>query len=349
MNGIRNIGVAAALAAAVLFGIAAPVAKVLIEASSPWLMAGLLYCGSGLGLYVFRLVRRAEPVHLPRRDLLVVAGAIACGGLVAPVLLLVGLSQVPASSASLLLNAEIVFTAVLAWTVFRENVDLRVAAGLVLIAAGAVVLSLGHGLAWGDLGPSLLILAACACWGLDNNLTGVVSLTDATWLAMVKGLVAGPVNVTIALWLGAPIPSASTLEVALTLGLFSYGISLSLFVIGLRHLGAARAGAYFAVAPFVGAVLAFAMGERASSSVLLAGSLMAIGVWLHLSERHAHAHAHEPLDHVHWHHHDVHHRHDHDASAPPTRWGWHAHPHHHVALTHTHPHVPDAHHRHLHK
>lgn len=349
MSGIRNVGVAAALAAAVLFGVATPVAKLLIDASSPWLLAGLLYCGSGIGLYVLRSAWGASAVRLPRRDIIVVAGAITCGGLVAPVLLLVGLSQVPATSASLLLNTEIVFTAVLAWTAFRENVDLRVATGLVLIAAGAAALSLGNGLTWGDLGPSLLVVAACVCWGLDNNLTSMVSLTDATWLAMVKGLVAGPVNVAIALGLGAALPSLPTLGAALLLGLLSYGISLSLFVVGLRHLGAARAGAYFAVAPFVGAVLAVAMGERPPSFVLPAGGLMAVGVWLHLGERHAHAHTHVAMDHAHWHHHDAHHLHDHDTSAPPTRWGWHAHSHHHGALRHTHLHVPDAHHRHVHK
>jgi drug/metabolite transporter (DMT)-like permease len=349
MSGIRNVGVSAALGAAVLFGVATPVAKQLLGESDPWLLAGLLYCGSGLGLFALRFVGRSDSVRLPRRDLLIVAGAVACGGLAAPVLLLVGLSHLPASSASLLLNAETVFTAVIAWTVFRENVGLRVGLGMVLIAAGAVVLSLDGRLVWASFGPSLLVLAACACWGLDNNLTRMVSLTDATWLAMVKGLVAGPVNVAIALTLGASLPGVPTVGASLVLGLVSYGASLSLFVIGLRHLGAARAGAYFAVAPFAGAALALVLGERWSPTLLWAGGLMAIGVWLHLSESHAHAHSHEPMDHAHWHHHDVHHRHDHDASAPPVRWGWHAHPHHHVPITHGHPHVPDAHHQHRHK
>jgi drug/metabolite transporter (DMT)-like permease len=333
----------------VLFGAGVPLAKLLLGESSPWLLAGLLYCGSGMGLYAYRRARRAAPVRLSRRDLLVVGGAILLGGVAAPVLLLFGLAHTPASSTSLLLNAETVFTAMLAWTVFRENVDVRVATGMVLIAGGAAVLSLANGLDWGRLGPSLLILAACACWGLDNNLTRVVSLTDATWLAMVKGLVAGPVNVAIAFGLGSTLPSIRTTGAALVLGALAYGVSLSLFVVGLRHLGAARAGAYFAVAPFVGACVAVVIGERATASLVLAGCLMAVGVWLHLSEKHEHVHAHAPLDHAHWHRHDEHHIHEHDPSTPKTRRGWHAHPHRHGALTHAHRHVPDAHHRHAHK
>jgi len=348
MSGARNVGVPAALIAAVLFGAGVPLAKVLLGASSPWILAGLLYCGSGIGLCAYRLARRATRVRLARRDLLVVAGATVLGGVAAPVLLLFGLAHTPASGASLLLNAEIVFTAVLAWTVFRENVDVRVATGMALIAAGSVVLSLEDGLNWGRLGPSLLVLAACACWALDNNLTRIVALTDATWLAMVKGLVAGPVNVALALALGSALPSAPTTGAALLLGILAYGVSLSLFVVGLRQLGAARAGAYFAVAPFIGACVAVAMGEAVTWSLLVAGGLMAAGVWLHLSERHVHPHVHAPMDHAHWHRHDEHHVHEHAPSAPPTRWGWHAHPHHHLALTHAHRHVPDVHHRHAH-
>jgi drug/metabolite transporter (DMT)-like permease len=348
VSNIRNIGVGAALIAAVLFGLATPAAKHLLGDVSPWLLAGLLYCGSGIGLFAYRFVRRAPRLRLPRGDLPALAGAILCGGVVAPVLLLVGLSNTPASSASLLLNAEGSLTALVAWTVFRENVDLRVGGGMAAIVVGAVLLSVQNGVAWGSAVPSLLILGACAFWALDNNLTRAVALNDATWLAGIKGAVAGPVNVGLALAIGDSLPPLAPAVSALVLGLFSYGVSLALFVVALRHLGAARAGGYFGIAPFIGAGAALALGEPLTWAVVAAGALMALGTWLHLTDQHAHPHVHGATDHAHWHHHDAHHLHSHDAADPPTRWGWHAHQHHHPAMTHAHAHVPDAHHRHRH-
>lgn len=348
MNGFRNAGVGAALLAAVLFGVATPAAKYLLGDVNPWMLAGLLYCGSGLGLSLYRLLRRAPRVRLPRHELPALAGAIVCGGVAAPVLLLVGLSATTASSASLLLNAESALTALVAWTVFKENVDLRVGLGMAAIVAGAVVLSVQDGVTWGAVLPSLLILAACACWALDNNLTRAVALNDATWLASVKGLVAGPVNVVLALVVGATLPPGASIGSALLLGLLSYGVSLALFVVALRHLGAARAGGYFGIAPFVGALAAVATGEPVTGSLVLAGALMAVGVWLHLTDRHAHEHLHDALQHAHGHRHDAHHQHSHGDETPPTVRGWHAHPHAHPEVAHTHPHAPDAEHRHRH-
>lgn len=347
LTALRNPGVQAALVAALLFGAGTPVAKLLLVDAGPWMLAGLLYLGSGVGLGLYRLIRRPPRVRLARRDVLPLAGAVFFGGLVGPVLLMFGLLGMPASGASLLLNAEGVATALLAWFVFRENVDRRVALGMAAIVAGAVVLSWPGQADFAGLWPSLAILGACLAWGVDNNLTRMVALHDATWLAAVKGLVAGPVNLAIAFLLGAALPPLANVGAAMLTGLLAYGVSLVLFIVALRHVGTARAGAYFSIAPFFGALLAIALGDPLTIPLLAAGALMALGVWLHLTERHSHVHTHPALEHDHWHTHpDPHHEHEHAEPVPAgTR---HRHPHAHAELTHTHEHYPDSHHRHVH-
>ncbi|GAB2827407.1 DMT family transporter [Alpinimonas psychrophila] len=348
MNAFRNIGVQAAIASAVLFGAGTPFAKLLLGNVSPWLLAGLLYTGSGVGLMVWRMIRRAPRVRIQRREAFPLVGAVFFGGLIAPVLLMAGLANMPASGASLLLNAEAVFTAVLAWFVFRENFDRRVALGMLAIVAGAVVLSVPNGADFGTPWPALAILGACLCWGLDNNLTRKVALEDATWLAAVKGVVAGPVNLGLAFALGATIPSGLAITGAMVVGLFSYGVSLALFIVGMRHVGTARAGAYFSIAPFFGAFIAVVMGEPVTWPLGIAAALMALGVWLHLTERHEHTHTHESITHDHWHSHDEHHQHEHSESMTVPASGKHRHEHTHAPITHSHEHFPDAHHRHTH-
>jgi len=345
-EGLRQPGVAAALGAALLFGAGTPLAKWLLDAVNPWLLAGLLYLGSGVGLTLYRRLSHAPAVRLPRNEVTWFAGAIFSGGIVAPVLLMIGLTGMPASGASLLLNAESVFTALLAWFAFKENFDRRIALGMAAIVAGAAVLSIPFDARIAGLWPALAVLGACFAWGLDNNLTRKVSLTDATWIASVKGWVSGAVNLGLALSLGAPMPALPNLSAAMGVGLLAYGVSLALFVVGLRHLGTARTGAYFSVAPFFGALLALLMGESVTLPLLMAGALMALGIWLHLTERHEHGHAHEEMEHNHEHVHDEHHQHVHDYPLPPG--GKHSHLHRHEPLIHTHPHFPDAHHRHGH-
>jgi uncharacterized membrane protein len=188
VQALRNRGVQAALLAALLFGAGTPIAKLLLGDVSPWMLAGLLYCGSGIGLGLIRLVRRSPAVRLPRRDVPPLLGAIIFGGIIGPVLLMFGLMDMPASGASLLLNAEAVFTALLAWLVFKEHFDRRIGLGMLAIVAGAALLSVPSGVARGSPWPALAVLGACLAWGLDNNLTRKVSLHDATWLACVKGL-----------------------------------------------------------------------------------------------------------------------------------------------------------------
>ncbi|WP_304351474.1 DMT family transporter [Comamonas testosteroni] len=348
MNVLANRGVVAALSAAVLFGAGTPAVKMLLEHASPWLMAGILYLGSGIGLLIYRLVTQAPAVALKRNEMGWLAGAVVAGGMMGPLLLMTGLSGMAATDASLLLNAEGVLTAVLAWFVFKENFDRRIALGMVAIVAGAIVLSWPSQTGTASLWPTLAVLGACLSWAIDNNLTRKVSIADASFIAMMKGLAAGATNLLLALATGAVWPLPGVVALGTVIGFLSYGTSLVLFVIALRYLGTARTGAYFSIAPFFGAVLAIAfLGEPASPRLLVAGVLMGIGVWLHLTETHQHEHTHELLEHSHEHEHDEHHQHVHADGSMPT--GKHAHLHTHEPMTHTHEHFPDIHHQHDHK
>ncbi len=339
--------VASALAAALLFGASTPAAKLLAGEMPAVMLAGLLYAGSGLGLAAWLALRRATVV-LPRgADLPWLAGAVLSGGIVGPVLLMLGLATTAAASASLLLNLEGAFTALIAWFAFRENFDRRIALGLALILAGGALLTFVPG---GDysLNPgTLLIAGACLAWAIDNNLTRRISAADAAALAAIKGVSAGSVNLAIAFLSGAAAPAAAHAIGAGLVGFLGYGVSLALFVAALRDLGAARTGAYFSIAPFAGVALALAaLGEAPAAQFWIALPLVAAGVWLHVTEQHAHRHVHEPLEHSHPHVHDEHHRHEHDFpwdGAEP-----HTHAHRHARLEHSHAHYPDIHHRHEH-
>jgi drug/metabolite transporter (DMT)-like permease len=284
-------------------------------------------------------------VRIPAADLPWLAGAVAAGGVLGPVLLMVGLASTSAASASLLLNLEGVFTALLAWFAFRENFDRRIAAGMALIVAGGALLALEPGALAGSQLGVLCVAGACLAWAVDNNLTRRVSAAEPALIAAVKGGAAGAVNLAIAFGAGAAWPGLERAAAAAAIGLFGYGVSLALFVVALRDLGAARAGAYFSTAPFVGVALSIlALGEAPGALFWPAAALMAAGVWLHVTERHEHEHVHEPLEHEHRHVHDAHHRHEHDF-----QWDGgepHAHPHRHARLVHRHPHYPDLHHRH---
>jgi drug/metabolite transporter (DMT)-like permease len=343
-----------ALLSAALFGVSTPAAKLLLGTTDPAVLAGLLYCGAGLGVAVLRRARRFAAVEtapseagLARHDLPWLAGAIVAGGIVGPVLLMAGLQHTEASTASLLLTLEGVATAMMAWFIFHESFDRRIALGMGSIAAGTAVLSwTGQPQLAGLLGP-LAIVGACIAWGLDNNLTRKVSLADPLQIVELKGLIAGPVNLALGLLAGGQMPGVSATLAAGLVGFLGYGVSLVLFVYALRHLGTARTGAYFSTAPFLGAIAALAfLQEPLTIQLLAAGVLMGLGVWLHLTEHHEHEHRHAPLQHAHPHMHDAHHRHVHAEDDPPGEP--HAHAHRHESLTHRHPHVPDMHHQHRH-
>jgi drug/metabolite transporter (DMT)-like permease len=342
-------GVPLALGSAVLFGAVAPVSKLLLDAVSPFMLAGLMYLGAGLGLAAYRLVRRSYPepaaeAQLKRADIPWLAIAIVTGGVLGPVLLMFGLSLTRASSAALLLNMEGLATMTIAWVIFRENVDRRLIFGAFAILAGAVLLSWnGEGVSINS--GSLMVIFACVAWGIDNNFTRKISATDPVVIAMLKGLIAGGVNVALALLTGAAFPTAATAAAGGLVGFLGVGVSLVMFILALRHLGSARAGAYYSLAPFIGAVTAIALlGEPLTAKLLIAGGLMAVGLLLHVAERHSHQHEHELLEHEHSHIHDEHHQHQHDGPVTEP----HSHGHRHERLSHSHVHYPDLHHRHGH-
>jgi drug/metabolite transporter (DMT)-like permease len=341
-----------ALLAAGLFGLSTPAAKLLLNVTDPWLLAGLLYLGSGLGLGCLRVVltalgRMPKEAPIRRGDVPWLGGAIIAGGGVGPVLLMLGLSGGVASEAALLLNLEGVLTAVLAWFVFREHFDTTIAVGMALITAGAFAVAWQPGQGLPLDRRALFVAGACLAWAVDNNLTRRVSGGDPALIAALKGGAAGTANLTIAIAAGAPLPGLTAALAGAVVGFLGYGVSLMLFVRALRQLGAARTGAYFSVAPFIGAAASLvAFGEPLSVRLVVGGALMAIGVWLHVSERHAHEHVHEKLAHEHLHRHDQHHEHEHEAGTPAGEP--HSHWHVHAGLRHSHPHYPDPHHRHGH-
>ena len=347
----RFAGPGFAFGAALLFGVSTPFAKLIGGDINPWLLAGLLYLGSGVGLAFWQVARkgigaRDNEAKLKRADWPWMAAVVVFGGVAGPLLLMFGLQRTAGSTASLLLNLEGLATMAIAWLVYRESVDRRLLLGASAILAGAVALSWDFS-AIALSGGALLIAAACLCWGIDNNLTRKLSAADPVQIAMIKGLSAGATNVTLGFAAGAQMPSIAAALFAGLLGLLGYGISLVLFVLALRALGAARTGAYFSTAPFIGALVAIPLlGEPLTVALAVAAALMGLGVWLHLTEDHEHWHEHERMAHEHAHVHDGHHQHAHGLEDPLGEP--HTHVHTHAPLRHKHVHFPDLHHRHRH-
>jgi len=347
-----NRGLFFALGAAALFGLSTPLAKRLVGSIEPALLAGLLYLGSAVGLSLWLLARRfggarLREAPLRRGDLGWLTGATLSGGALGPLLLMMGLKRITGVAASLLLNMEALLTIGLAWLIFREHFDRRMAIGAGLIIAGGIVLSFNgeQGVfRWDGL---LLILGACLAWGIDNNLTRQISGGDPIQIAVIKGFIGGSVNVVFVARSNPLELGGDQLIAAGLLGLAGYGVSLVLFILALRHIGAARTGAAFATAPFIGGVVSiFLLEERISAQLLLAAGFMGAGVWLQLSERHSHEHLHEAQDHNHAHIHDLHHQHTHDRETADGEA--HSHSHRHDPQKHSHPHFPDLHHQHSH-
>jgi drug/metabolite transporter (DMT)-like permease len=323
-------GVPLALASAILFGASTPFAKLLVDTSDPQLLAGLLYLGAGFGLMIGQAARRVlgfrnseAPLRLADAPWMI--AIVVFGGILGPLFLMLGLARTSAASGSLLLNLEGMATLAIAWVVFRENVDRKLLLGASAILAGAVALSWqGQGIRLDEGG--MLIAAACLAWGIDNNFTRRLSATDPVVIALIKGVAAGSANLTIALLFGARLPSIGAMGAALVVGFCGVGLSLVLFVLALRHLGSARTAAYFSLAPFLGAVIAIAvLGEPITPQLVVAGLLMAVGVSLHLIERHSHEHRHEAIAHEHSHFHDQHHRHAHEGPEAEPHSHWHRH------------------------
>jgi drug/metabolite transporter (DMT)-like permease len=337
---------ALALAAAFLFGVSVPAGKLLLAHLRPLELSALCYLGSGLGLAAWLGAREGRPeAPLTREDLPWTAGFVLAGGVLAPLLLYRGLALAPSSTAAMLLNSELVFTSLIAVLVFGEPGGWRLWGAAALITAGGLALS-GGGLGSGAGAGALLVLGAALMWGVDNNLTARVSIKDPVALACVKGLAGGGINAALAWYSYRSLPPIEWLALALALGFVSYGLSLVLFILSMRGLGASRSGAFFGSYPFIGAALGVALlGEPVTGRLLASGALMLAAFALLALESHGHMHRHEPLEHEHPHtHDDAHHGHGH-AELPA---GPHSHPHAHRAEEHSHPHQPDAHHAHRH-
>ncbi len=352
-NSVRY-GVIAALFSAALFGMSTPMAKMLLGEISPLPLAGLLYLGSGIGLFLLALMPHLTtgkhmPFNEPKlkgSDYLYLAGAISCGGVAAPIFLIYGLSKTSGSMASLLLSIEGILTTLVASLIFRESVGRRVwMAAAIMFAASSILTYMPGPLGWSLQSGSILVILACLLWAFDNNLTRRLSHRNPFFIALAKGLAAGFTTLAIAFAAGNKLPSFFPLTGALILGALSYGASLVLFVYALRYLGTSRTSIYFGIAPFLGAALSIVLLREPITLQMLAAALfMLTGTGLVLKECHEHEHEHEVLSHEHRHIHDEHHNHEHGEGCQKP----HCHEHEHGLLVHSHAHVPDLHHYHCH-
>jgi drug/metabolite transporter (DMT)-like permease len=335
-----------ALVAAALFGVSTPLVQRWGSGLGAFSTAALLYAGAAVvGLLSRQRIEREA--RLQRADLRRLLAMAGFGAVVGPVALAWGLQHTSGTSASLMLTLEAVFTAVLAWRLYRETMDARVWAAMALLLAGGMVLVLDQGRAGGaQLWGLLAVLLATAAWGVDNTLSRALAERDPGQVVMAKALLGSTATMLLAVAFGEPLPSLGAALALLAIGATGYGLSLRFYLLAQRAFGAARTGSVFAFAPFIGAAFAVALGDRSASGLMALGSvLMLAGVLLHLAESHGHEHAHEALEHEHAHRHDDGH-HDHTHETMPA--GEHSHPHRHAPTRHAHAHVPDAHHAHRH-
>ena len=346
MRGPAVRGAVLALTAAVLFGISTPLVQRFGSGVGAFATAALLYAGAALAGALLRRRPEREARLLPG-DIPRLLGMAATGAVVGPVALAWGLQRTSATSSSLMLTLEAVFTAVLAWWMYHEAMERRVRLAMLLLVGGGVLLVLDQGQdgnlrVWG----LLAVLLATAAWGLDNTLSRALAERDPGQVILAKAVLGSAATSVLAVCFGESLPASGAALGLFAVGATGYGLSLRFYLLAQRSFGAGRTGSVFAFAPFVGAVLAMILGERPNGWLLAAGGmLMLAGMALHLHESHEHAHGHEAMGHEHAHRHDDgHHGHAHDSA--PT--GSHSHQHDHEPLTHAHPHVPDAHHPHRH-
>jgi drug/metabolite transporter (DMT)-like permease len=335
-----------ALLAATLFGVSTPLVQYLGRGLGPLTTAALLYAGAALAGALLRKSSQRE-ARLQRSDGRRLLAVVVFGAVIGPVALAWGLQRTSGASASLMLTLEALFTALLAWRLYRESMDARVWAAMALLLAGGAVLVLDQArLGGAQLVGLLAVLVATAAWGMDNTLSRALAERDPGQVVLVKAALGATVTALLALMFAEPVPGLMAAAGLLAVGATGYGLSLRFYLLAQRAFGAARTGSVFAFAPFIGALLALALGDRSVSVWMGAGGLLMLGgVVLHLMESHGHAHEHAALDHEHAHDHgDGHHNHRH-LPMPP---GTHSHQHHHEPMEHAHPHVPDAHHLHRH-
>lgn len=350
LRGHRPIatGVTLAVLAALAFGATTPVVAWAGRGVGAFTTAALLYVGAATTAMTLRLVARRSDASLRQHDLIRVLAVAVAGGAVAPTLLAWGLQLAGPTLGALVLNLEAVFTVLLARAFYREPIGGRVAGAMVAMVAGSAALTLDawQSAAWGVLGL-IAVAGATLAWALDNTITRPLAERDPLEVVAAKGFIGGTLTATIAVTRAEPMPDVAAVAVLLGCGATGYGLSLRLYLLAQRRIGAGRTGSVFALAPFVGAALAFAVGDRAAGTFTLAAAgLFGLGVYLHVTERHAHDHRHEAIQHEHPHRHDDgHHPHIHD---PPVT-GEHSHVHQHDAVEHDHEHAPDIHHDHGHR
>ncbi len=344
---VKKLSSTYALLAAACYGVSVPVSKLLLGHISPAFMAALLYLGAGFGMLIVNVFRRDKRIeaHITKREFPYAVTMVALD-IAAPILLMYGLELTSASTVSLLSNFEIVATTVLALAIFKEAVGRRMWVAVLLITLASAVLSVDAANDFKLSPGAVLVIAACLCWGIENNLTNKLSLKDPLQIVMIKGFGAGAGALIISVCTGAVTLNPVWDAAALLLGLVSFGLSIYFYILSQRYIGAARTSAYYAFAPFIGAVLSFAFFQEAFTPAFFAALvLMAAGAYMAASERHAHQHLHEPMAHEHRHSHDDSH-HDHEHNPPVS--GEHSHVHVHTAVTHSHTHTPDLHHIHRH-
>ncbi|MDX1382592.1 MAG: DMT family transporter [Thermoanaerobaculia bacterium] len=339
-------GVGLAFVSALLFGLATPASKLLLERLGPLQLAGLLYLGAALGMAVPALRDPRGFVGLDVRNGGRLAGAVILGGVAGPVLLLFGLEMSSAGSVSLLLNFELAGTALVGVFLFREHLAAPAWVGIAGIAVAGLLVSREGG--WPGAVSAVLVVAACLCWAFDNHFTALIDGTTPAHTTFVKGLVAGAVTLAAGLAMETWRAGPAVVTAALAVGILSYGASIVLYIVSAQEIGATRAQAVFAAAPFLGAGLSLVVLGEAFGLLQVAAVVVLIpSVALVLLGQHSHEHVHEAIDHVHSHRHDDGH-HDHVHPGLPA-WVRHSHWHHHEPLRHTHPHWPDLHHRHRHR
>ena len=334
------------MVSALAFGIATPLVQRFGHGVGSFATAALLYTGAAL---VGLVSQSRDEAKLRREHLGRIAIVAVLGAGLAPAALAWGLARTSGTAASLMLNLEAVFTLVLARVLYAEHVGRRVAVAAALLVAGGALLVFDRGGAAGGA-PHTLGLAAVAAaalgWAMDNALAKPLSELDPAAVVAAKGALGAMLASCAALALGEPWPATLPMLGLLVVGATGYGVSLRLYLKAQRALGAGRTASVFASAPFCGALVAWALGEPAGVYAAAAGAVMALGLVLHMTERHEHDHVHQALEHEHAHRHDdAHHDHMHD----PMPSGEHTHAHRHDRTAHRHPHVPDVHHGHAHE
>lgn len=350
VNDIKLKAVGMAILAALLYGMSAPISKLLLKELPPTLMAALLYLGAGfgmLGISIYNVATKKEQLEakITKKEGPFVLAMILLD-IIAPIFLMLGLKMTTSSNASLLNNFEIVATSLIALFIFKETIGRRMWLAITLITVSSIILSVSD---FGSLTFSLgsvFILLACLSWGLENNCTRMLSLKDPLQIVVIKGFGSGIGSLIICFMLNEFSQNWPYIAVALLLGFVAYGLSIYFYIRAQRDLGAARTSAYYATAPFIGVIISWiVLREGITPSFLIALVIMLIGTYFAVTEDHHHQHLHTAETHEHKHNHnDGHHNHQH--GEPVT--GEHSHEHTHETITHVHGHMPDLHHRHSH-